>query len=62
MSDHSEGRPSDKGVTEALASQNVRSPAPVPYHHHKESADDLDSLFQSFHSFTDDNAELGHVS
>ena len=60
MSDHSEGRPSDEGVTEALASQNKRSPAPI--HHHKESADDLDSLSQSFHSFTEDDAELGNVS
>ena len=60
MSDHSEGQPSNEDVTEALASQNKRSPA--PNHHHKESADDLDSLSQSFHSFTEENAELGDVS
>ena len=60
MSDHSEGRPSNEDVTEALASQNKRSLTPI--HHHKESADDLDSLSQSFHSFTEENAELGDVS
>ena len=60
MSNHSEGRPSDEGVTEALASQNKRSPA--PNHHRKESDDDLDSFSQSFHSFTEENAELGDVS
>ena len=60
MSDHSEGQPSDWGVTEALASQNKRSPA--LNHHLKESVDDLDSLSQSFHSFTEENAELGYVS
>ncbi len=60
MGDHSEGRPSEERVTEALASQNKRSP--TPNHHHKESADDLSSLSQSFHSFTEENAELGDVS
>lgn len=60
MSDHSEGRPSDEGVTEAPASQKKRSSTPnrlliVP-------VDDLSSLSQSFHSFTEDNAELGDVS
>jgi len=60
VSDHSEGKPSNEDVTEALASQKKRSPA--PNHHLKESADDLDSLSQSFHSFTEENAELGDVS
>ena len=60
MSDHSEGRPSNEDVTEALASQNKRSP--TPSHHHKEPVDVLSSLSQSFHSFTEDNAELGDVS
>ena len=60
MSDHFEGRPPDEDVTEAIASQNKRSPA--PNNHRKESADDLDSLSQSFHSFTEENTELGDVS
>jgi hypothetical protein len=60
VSDHSEGRPSNEDVTEALASQNKRSP--MPNHHRMEPVDDLDSLSQSFHSFTEDNAELGDVS
>ena len=60
MSDHSEGRPSDEGVTEALASEKKRSP--TPNHHHKEPVDDLSSLSQSFHSFIEENAELGYVS
>ena len=60
MSDHSEGRPSDEDVIEAPALQNKRSPA--PNHQHMEPVDDLDSLSQSFHSFVEENAELGDVS
>ena len=64
MSDHSKGQPKDislmgqptnKDVVENHVSQKKRSPAP---NHHTEPVDDLSSFSQSFHSFTEEIAEL----
>ena len=69
MSDHSKGQPKDtslmgqptnKDVVETHVSQKKRSP--TPNQHYMEPVDDLSSLSQSFHSFTEENAELGYVS
>ena len=65
MSDHSKGQPKDislmgkstsEDVVETLVSQQKRSTA--PNQHHTEPVDDLSSLSQSFHSFTEEIAEL----
>ena len=65
MSDHSKGQPKDislmgqptnKDVVETHVSQLKRSP--MPNQHHTEPVDDLSSSSQSFHSFTEENAEL----
>ncbi len=65
MSDHSKGQPKDislmrkptnKDVVETLVSQQKRSPA--PNEHCTEPVDDFSSLSQSFHSFTEETAEL----
>jgi hypothetical protein len=64
MSDHSKGQPKDtspvgqptnKDVIETHVSQKKRSPE--RNQHHTEPADDLSSLSQSFHSFTEEIAE-----
>ena len=64
MSDHSKGQPKDtsligqptkKDVVETHVSQKKRSPEPIQ--HHTEPVDDLSSLSQSFHSFTEEIAE-----
>ena len=65
LSDHSEGKPKATSLkrlpsNKAPVSQKKRSP--TPNQHHMEPVDDLSSLSQSFHSFTEDNAELGDVS
>ena len=64
LSDHSEGKPKGTSLkrqpsNEAPVSQKR---SPTPNEHHMEPVDDLSSLSQSFHSFTEDNAELGDVS
>ena len=60
MSDHSKGQPKDtspvgqptnKDVIETHVSQQKRSPTPTG------PVDDLSSLSQSFHSFTEEIAE-----
>jgi hypothetical protein len=65
MSDHSKGQPKDislmgqptkKDVVETHISQKKRSP--MPNQHNTEPVDDLSSLSQSFHSFTEEIAEL----
>ena len=65
MSDQSEGQPKDispmgqptnKDVVETHVSQKKRSP--MPNQHHTGPVDDLSSLSQSFHSFTEEIAEL----
>ena len=50
------GHPTNKDVTETRVSQQKRSPE--PNQHHTEPVDDLSSLSQSFHSFTEEIAEL----
>ena len=65
MSDHSKGQPKDtspmrqptnKDVIETHVPQQKRSP--TPNQHHTGPVDDLSSLSQSFHSFTEEIAEL----
>jgi hypothetical protein len=65
MSDHSKGQPKDislmgqptnKDVNETHVSQQKRSP--TPNQHHTGPVVDLSSLSQSFHSFTEEIAEL----
>ena len=64
MSDHSKGQlkdtspmgqPTNKDVIETHVSQQKRSP--IPNQHHTGPVDDLSSLSQSFHSFTEEIAE-----
>ena len=64
MNDHSKwqpkdvpllGQPTNKDVVETHVSQLKRSP--TPNQHLTEPVDDLSSLSQSFHSFTEEIAE-----